>query len=212
MRVLYDYFRSSAAYRVRIALNLKGLDYDSVAMPLLENAQRSDSYLAKNPQGLVPALQDGEVLLTQSLAICEYLDETYPEPPLLPRDTYARAQVRALALSVACDIHPLNNLRVLRQLETQFGADQTKKNAWYTHWVHVGLAALEQQVATTRGDFCFGEHISLADIALVPQMYNARRFECDMSRYPNLVAIEQRCLTLPAFAHATPEAVQNPQA
>lgn len=210
MRVLYDYFRSSAAYRVRIALNLKGLAYDSVAIPLLDNAQRAEPYLTKNPQGLVPALQDGDVLLTQSLAICEYLDETYPEPPLLPRDAYARAQVRALALSVACDIHPLNNLRVLRQLETQFGADQTQKNAWYGHWIEVGLSALERQVLATRGQFCFGDDVGLADITLVPQMYNARRFECDMARYPNLVEIEQRCLALPAFARATPEAVQNP--
>ena len=209
MRVLYDYFRSSAAYRVRIALNLKGLNYDSVPVPLLENAQRAEPYLAKNPQGLVPTLQDGDALLTQSLAICEYLDETYPEPALLPRDAYARAQVRALALSVACDIHPINNLRVLRQLESQFGADQTQKNAWYTHWVAVGLSALEQQVQATRGRFCFGDTVSLADIALVPQLYNARRFECDMTRYPTLVEIEQRCLALPAFANATPEAVQN---
>lgn len=209
MRVLYDYFRSSAAYRVRIALNLKGLDYDSVTVPLLENAQRAEPYLAKNPQGLIPALQDGDVLLTQSLAICEYLDETYPEPALLPCEPYARAQVRALALSVACDIHPLNNLRVLRQLESQFGADQTQKNLWYRHWVDVGLSALEQQVQPTHGQFCFGDTVSLADIALVPQLYNARRFECDMSHYPTLVAIEQHCLTLDAFARATPEATQT---
>ncbi len=208
MRVLYDYFRSSACYRVRIALNLKGLAYDSVPVSLLDNAQRAPEYLSKNPQGLVPALLDGEQLLTQSLAICEYLEETYPQPALLPNDAIGRARVRALALSIACDIHPLNNLRVLRRLEAQFAADQAGKDAWYQHWIQSGFEAFEQQIQSTHGQYCFGDTVTLADLALVPQVYNARRFNCDLSAYPTMLAIEQRCLALDAFARATPEAVQ----
>jgi maleylacetoacetate isomerase len=208
MRVLYDYFRSSASYRVRIALNLKGLAYDSVPVSLLDNAQRAPEYLSKNPQGLVPALLDGEQLLTQSLAICEYLEETYPQPALLPNDAIGRARVRALALSIACDIHPLNNLRVLRRLEAQFAADQAGKDAWYQHWIQSGFEAFEQQIQSTHGQYCFGDTVTLADLALVPQVYNARRFNCDLSAYPTMLAIEQRCLALDAFARATPEAVQ----
>ena len=208
MRVLYDYFRSSASYRVRIALNLKGLAYDSVPVSLLDNAQRAPEYLSKNPQGLVPALLDGEQLLTQSLAICEYLEETYPQPALLPNDAIGRASVRALALSIACDIHPLNNLRVLRRLEAQFAADQAGKDAWYQHWIQSGFEAFEQQIQSTHGQYCFGDTVTLADLALVPQVYNARRFNCDLSAYPTMLAIEQRCLALDAFARATPEAVQ----
>ena len=208
MRVLYDYFRSSAIYRVRIALNLKGLAYDSVPVSLLDNAQRAPEYLSKNPQGLVPALLDGEQLLTQSLAICEYLEETYPQPALLPNDAIGRARVRALALSIACDIHPLNNLRVLRRLEAQFAADQAGKDAWYQHWIQSGFEAFEQQIQSTHGQYCFGDTVTLADLALVPQVYNARRFNCDLSAYPTMLAIEQRCLALDAFARATPEAVQ----
>ena len=208
MRVLYDYFRSSASYRVRIALNLKGLAYDSVLVSLLDNAQRAPEYLSKNPQGLVPALLDGEQLLTQSLAICEYLEETYPQPALLPNDAIGRARVRALALSIACDIHPLNNLRVLRRLEAQFAADQAGKDAWYQHWIQSGFEAFEQQIQSTHGQYCFGDTVTLADLALVPQVYNARRFNCDLSAYPTMLAIEQRCLALDAFARATPEAVQ----
>ena len=208
MRVLYDYFRSSACYRVRIALNLKGLAYDSMPVSLLDNAQRAPEYLSKNPQGLVPALLDGEQLLTQSLAICEYLEEAYPQPALLPNDTIGRARVRALALSIACDIHPLNNLRVLRRLEAQFAADQAGKDAWYQHWIQSGFEAFEQQIQSTHGLYCFGDTVTLADLALVPQVYNARRFNCDLSAYPTMLAIEQRCLALDAFARATPEAVQ----
>ena len=208
MRVLYDYFRSSASYRVRIAPNLKGLAYDSVPVSLLDNAQRAPEYLSKNPQGLVPALLDGEQLLTQSLAICEYLEETYPQPALLPNDAIGRARVRALALSIACDIHPLNNLRVLRRLEAQFAADQAGKDAWYQHWIQSGFEAFEQQIQSTHGQYCFGDTVTLADLALVPQVYNARRFNCDLSAYPTMLAIEQRCLALDAFARATPEAVQ----
>ena len=203
MRVLYDYFRSSACYRVRIALNLKGLAYDSMPVSLLDNAQRAPEYLSKNPQGLVPALLDGEQLLTQSLAICEYLEETYPQPALLPNDAIGRARVRALALSIACDIHPLNNLRVLRRLEAQFAADQAGKDAWYQHWIQSGFEAFEQQIQSTHGQYCFGDTVTLADLALVPQVYNARRFNCDLSAYPTMLAIEQRCLALDAFARAT---------
>lgn len=208
MRILYDYFRSSASYRVRIALNLKGLSYRSVPVALLDNAQQAPEYLEKNPQGLIPALLDGDQLITQSLAICEYLDEVYPAPALLPADTLGRARVRALALSIACDIHPLNNLRVLRRLEQQFSADQASKDAWYRHWVDTGLRAFEQQIERTRGQYCYGDTVTLADLALIPQVYNARRFQCDLSAYPNIVAIEQQCLALSAFAQATPEAVQ----
>ena len=208
MRILYDYFRSSASYRVRIALNLKGLSYRSVPVALLDNAQQAPEYLEKNPQGLVPALLDGDQLITQSLAICEYLDEVYPAPALLPTDALGRARVRALALSIACDIHPLNNLRVLRRLEQQFSADQASKDAWYHHWIDTGLRAFEQQIERTRGQYCYGDTVTLADLALIPQVYNARRFQCDLSAYPNIVAIEQQCLTLSAFAQATPEAVQ----
>lgn len=208
MRILYDYFRSSASYRVRIALNLKGLSYRSVPVALLDNAQQAPEYLEKNPQGLIPALLDGDQLITQSLAICEYLDEVYPAPALLPTDALGRARVRALALSIACDIHPLNNLRVLRRLEQQFSADQASKDAWYRHWVDTGLRAFERQIERTRGQYCYGDTVTLADLALIPQVYNARRFQCDLSAYPNIVAIEQQCLALSAFAQATPEAVQ----
>ena len=208
MRILYDYFRSSASYRVRIALNLKGLSYRSVPVALLDNAQQASEYLEKNPQGLIPALLDGDQLITQSLAICEYLDEVYPTPALLPTDALGRARVRALALSIACDIHPLNNLRVLRRLEQQFSAEQASKDAWYRHWVDTGLRAFERQIESTRGQYCYGDTVTLADLALIPQVYNARRFQCDLSAYPNIVAIEQQCLTLSAFAQATPEAVQ----
>ena len=208
MRILYDYFRSSASYRVRIALNLKGLSYRSVPVALLDNAQQAPEYLEKNPQGLIPALLDGDQLITQSLAICEYLDEVYPAPALLPADALGRARVRALALSIACDIHPLNNLRVLRRLEQQFSAEQASKDAWYRHWVDTGLRAFERQIERTRGQYCYGDTVTLADLALIPQVYNARRFQCDLSAYPNIVAIEQQCLALSAFAQATPEAVQ----
>lgn len=209
MRVLYDYFRSSACYRVRIALNLKGLAYESAPVSLLDNAQCAPEYLSKNPQGLIPALLDGELLLTQSLAICEYLEEAYPQPALLPNDTIGRARVRALALIIACDIHPLNNLRVLRRLEAQFAADQVGKDAWYQHWIQSGFEAFEQQIQNTHGQYCFGDTVTLADLTLVPQVYNARRFNCDLSAYPTMLAIEQRCLALDAFARATPEVIQS---
>ena len=202
---LYDYPRSSAAYRVRIALNLKGQTFEAVPVNLLEGAQRGEDYRALNPTGLVPSLDTGEGLLGQSLAIIEYLDERFPAPPLLPAGAFARARARALALQVACDIHPLNNLRVLQYLVGEFGIDEQQKLAWYHHWLRQGLAALERQLAETDSPFCCGDTPGLADICLVPQLYNARRFGLDLTPYPRLVAIEAACQRLEAFAAAHPD-------
>ena len=204
---LYDYFRSSAAFRVRIALNLKGLRAERAFVHLRRNAQREAEYLAVNPQGLVPALvtADGSVL-TQSLAIVEYLDETHPAPPLLPAGPAARARVRSLALDIACDIHPLDNLRVLRYLLHTVGTSEAQKDAWYNYWIDVGLEALETRVArdAATGRFCHGDTPTLADVCLVPQLANARRVNLDLSPYPTLTRIEAACLALPAFADAQP--------
>ena len=205
---LYDYFRSSAAYRVRIALNLKGVTPDErTFVHLRMGSQRAQDYLALNPQGLVPALalDDGHVL-TQSLAIIEYLDETHPEPPLLPADPIGRARVRAIALSIACDIHPLDNLRVLNYLIGTLGVAREQKDGWYRYWIDVGFEALEKSLArdAATGRFCHGEQPTLADVCLVPQMANARRFNIDLSPYPTLVRIEAACNALPAFANAAP--------
>jgi maleylacetoacetate isomerase len=204
---LYDYFRSSAAYRVRIALNVKGLAAERVFVHLRRGAQRADEYLALNPHGLVPALvTDGGAVITQSLAIIEYLDDTHPAPPLLPADPAARARVRGLAQAIACDIHPLDNLRVLRYLLDTVGVSEEQKDAWYKYWIDVGLEALEvslsRDVAT--GTFCHGETPTLADVCLVPQLANARRVDMDLSPFPTLVRIEAACLALPAFAAAAP--------
>src|SRR5690349_22400124 len=205
---LYDYFRSSAAYRVRIALNLKGVSPDErTYVHLRMGNQRAQDYLALNPQGLVPALalDDGHVL-TQSLAIIEYLDETHREPPLLPADPVQRARVRAIALSIACEIHPLNNLRVLNYLTGTLGAADEQKDGWYRYWVDVGFEALERQLSTDRetGTYCHGETPTLADVCLVPQMANARRFKIDLTPYPTLLRIEAACNKLPAFVQAAP--------
>src|SRR6185295_7946352 len=204
---LYDYFRSSAAYRVRIALNLKGLAPERLFIHLRKNAQRAADYLAVNPQGLVPALvtDDGNVL-TQSLAIIEYLDETVPSPPLLPGKAVDRARVRSLALAIACDIHPIDNLRVLRYLLHTVGVEEAQKDAWYKYWIDVGLEALETSVAgyPVTGRFCHGDAPTLADICLVPQLANARRVDMDLSPYPTLTRIEAACQALPAFAAAAP--------
>jgi maleylacetoacetate isomerase len=205
---LYDYFRSSAAYRVRIALNLKGVVPDErTYVHLRKGSQRAQDYLALNPQGLVPALalDDGHVL-TQSLAIIEYLDETHPEPPLLPADPVARARVRGLALSIVCDIHPLDNLRVLNYLIGTMGVSREQKDDWYRYWIDVGFAALEKVLArdAATARYCHGGAPTLADICLVPQMANARRFEIDLSPYPTLMRIESACNALPAFADAAP--------
>jgi maleylacetoacetate isomerase len=205
---LYDYFRSSAAYRLRIALNVKGIVPDErTYVHLRIGSQRAQDYLALNPQGLVPALEldDGSVLV-QSLAIIEYLDETRPEPPLLPADPVARARVRAIALSIACEIHPLNNLRVLNYLIGTMGVSREQKDGWYRYWIDVGFEALEKTLARdgATGRFCHGDAPTLADVCLVPQMANARRFEIDLSPYPTLIRIELACNALPAFAQAAP--------
>lgn len=208
MLKLHTYYRSSAAYRVRIALNLKGLEYESIPVHLLRNGgeQLQDTYRALNPSALVPTLQDGERVLTQSLAIIEYLDEAYPMNPLLPSDAPGRARVRALALDIACEIHPLNNLRVLKYLKHQLGVTEEAKTAWYRHWVSEGLQAVETALARSpaTGRFCHGETPTLADICLVPQVFNAQRFEVDLAPFPTLAAINARCLELPAFAEAEP--------
>ena len=205
---LYDYFRSSAAYRVRIALNVKGIVPDErTYVHLRMGSQRAQDYLALNPQGLVPALEldDGSVL-AQSLAIIDYLDETHPEPPLLPADPVARACVRAIALSIACEIHPLNNLRVLNYLIGTMGVSREQKDGWYRYWIDVGFEALEKTLTrdAATGRFCHGDAPTLADVCLVPQMANARRFEIDLSPYPTLIRIESACNALPAFAQAAP--------
>ncbi|MBB4101020.1 maleylacetoacetate isomerase [Sphingomonas kyeonggiensis] len=202
--ILYDYFRSSAAYRVRIALNLKGVAYQQQDVMLLENQQRSPEHLARNPQGLVPALEvDGRVI-TQSLAIIEWLDSRYPEPRLIPADPDARAAAIARALVVAADIHPLNNLRVMRRLK-EMGVDEAGRNDWTRHWIAEGFAALEAMAGD--GPFLGGEAPGIADLFLVPQMYNARRFEMRLEVFPRLVAIDAAATALPAFAAAHPDAV-----
>jgi maleylacetoacetate isomerase len=206
---LYDYYRSSAAYRVRIALQFKGLVPDERSFVHLRMGnQRAQDYLALNPQGLVPALQlDDGAVLTQSLAIIEYLEETHPAPPLLPADAQGRARVRALALAIACEIHPLNNLRVLNYLLHTLGVSSEQKDGWYKYWVDVGLEALETQLARepATGVFCHGAAPTLADVCLVPQLANARRVKIDLAPYPTLTRIEAACLALPAFAAAAPE-------
>lgn len=204
---LYDYWRSSAAYRVRIALNLKGLAPERAFVHLRKGAQREADYLALNPQGLVPALVTGDgAVLTQSLAIIEYLDEAYPSPPLLPGTAAERARVRSLALAIACDIHPIDNLRVLRYLLHTVGVEEAQKDAWYKYWIDVGLEALERTVARdpATGRFCHGDQPTLADVCLVPQLANARRVAMDLSPYPTLTRIEAACVALPAFAAADP--------
>lgn len=204
--LLYDYWRSSASYRVRIALNLKGVDYDRVPINLLENEQRADDYRARNPQGLVPTLEMDGRRLTQSLAIVDWLDATIPAPRLVPADPAERAHVLALALTIAADIHPVNNLRILKYL-TKLGIGQEARDDWYRHWVAEGFDALEALAAPGAGAFLSGDAPTLADICLVPQMYNARRFELDLTPYPTLVRADAAASALPAFAAAHPDRV-----
>ena len=202
---LYNYFRSSASFRVRIALALKGLPYDYVPVDLRADAHLQAGYEAVNHAQLVPALvtDDGQTL-AQSMAIIEYLDETHPEPPLLPRDPVGRAQVRALAQSIACEIHPLNNLRVLKYLVKEMGASEDAKNTWYRHWVRSGLEAFELQLAAHSGRFCWGDAPTLADCCLVPQIFNGQRFAVDFSGLPRTMAAFEACMALPAFQRAQP--------
>ena len=203
---LHGYFRSSAAFRVRIALNLKGLACDSAYVHLPRGEHRQPAYGAINPQALLPTLEDGAQLLTQSLAIIEYLEETRPEPPLLPKDPPGRARVRSLALLVACEIHPLNNLRVLQHLKRSLGQNDEQVNAWYRHWIADGLARLEAQLAGTAGTgrYCHGDAPTMADCCLVPQIFNARRYQNDLAPYPVSMRIFEACMKLEAFDRAQP--------
>ncbi len=205
---LYNYFRSSASYRVRIALALKGLAYDYMPVNLPAGEQLDESYAAVSASRLVPLLKDHDAVLTQSLAIIEYLDETHPQPPLLPADAVGRARVRALALDVACEIHPLNNLRVLRYLVRDLKVSEDDKNRWYRHWVESGLAAIERQLAAhpATGRFCHGDAPTLADCVLVPQIHNAMRFDCRLDHVPTVMRIFEQCMALDAFAQTQPSA------
>lgn len=208
MLTLYHYFRSSASYRVRISLNIKSLLYHDIPVHLVNKGgeQFSEDFQMLNPQSLVPVLQDHEKTLTQSLAIIEYLEETHPSPALLPKDPFLRAQIRAFALAIASEIHPLNNLRVLSYLTDELNISDDQKSQWYHHWIATGLTALEKKLASSEftSDFCFGKTPSMADVFLVPQLYNARRFLCDLSAYPTLIRIDAHCQQLEAFSKAKP--------
>jgi maleylacetoacetate isomerase len=207
---LHDYFRSSAAYRVRIALNLKGVAYERIGHDLAAGAQHDPAYRALNPQGMVPALEiDGQVL-TQSLAIIDYLDARFPDPPLVPKDPAARSAVLAMALAVACDIHPVNNLRVLRYLKRELRREQDEIDLWYRHWIGEGLAALEALAVRHAGIWLSGDTPGIADICLVPQLYNARRFDLPLDDYPTLLRAEDNANKLDAFAIAHPDRQQVP--
>ena len=207
---LYNYFRSSASYRVRIALNFKGLAYDYAPVHLLKQGgqQLAPSFRAVNPDSLVPVLDDDGEVVTQSLAIIEYLEETRPEPPLLPRGAVERAYVRSIALSIACEIHPLNNLRVLRYLVKTLGVSEEQKNAWYRHWVEQGLAALEARLIAEKrsGRYALGDAVTLADVIIVPQIFNAQRLDCQLDAVPIIMRIFDNCMQLPAFVETQPSA------
>jgi maleylacetoacetate isomerase/maleylpyruvate isomerase len=203
---LYNYFRSSASYRVRIALALKGLAFDYRAVQIANNEQFAESYAAVSAARLVPLLRDGEQVLTQSLAIIEYLDETHPLPALLPADAAGRARVRSLALDIACEIHPLNNLRVLRYLVHSLKLSEDDKDRWYRHWVETGLEAVERQLAGRPQRYCHGETPTLADCVLVPQIFNAQRFKCRTEHVPQVMRVFANCMRLDAFEKTRPEA------
>jgi len=207
--LLYDYFRSSASFRVRIGLNLKGIVPERSPVHLLNDGgdQFSDSFIGVNPQQLVPVLEDGDLVIIQSMAILEYLEETHPEPPFLPYSAAARARVRSLAQVIACDLHPLNNLRVLKYLKDELSRSEEERNDWYRHWVSKGLAAFEALVTGHKdtGSFCHGDVPGLADITLVPQIFNAKRFNCPLDDYQAVMAIFENCMTVPAFIEAKPD-------
>ena len=206
---LYTFFRSSASYRVRIALNMKGLSYEQSPIHLRRGGgeQLTAAYKAINPQALVPAFEDNDKILTQSLAIIEYLDETHPNPPLLPKDPADKALVRSMAMVIACEVHPIQNLRVLNYVKKEYNQTDEQVNRWAQHWIDLGLAALEQMILAQpkRGKFCLGDMPTLADICLIPQLGNARRYGCDVSRYPSILSIEKACMAISAFANAAPE-------
>jgi len=205
--ILYDYFRSSAAYRVRIALNLKGLTAERKSVHLRKGEQRGAEYKAVNAQGLVPTLEIGGLRLTQSLAIIEYLDEKYPDPPLVPRDADDRAFARSIAMTIACDIHPIDNTRVMQYLEQELGLDQGKRDTWYAHWIRLGFEAIEKQLAQRPpATFACGAQPTIADICIVPQVANAGRVKLPMDPYPRIRAVNEACLKWKAFADARPEA------
>lgn len=198
--ILYDYFRSSASYRVRIALRLKGIDYKTIPVSLLDEQQHQADYQTLNPQQLVPTLDENGHILTQSLAIIEYLEDLYPTPSLLPKTPYARAQVRSLASFIACEMHPLNNLRTRQQLQAQFKADEHAIKIWCQHWLKIGFDALEKQLQkTSQGQYCLGEQFTLADVCLIPQVYSAQRFQFALQGYPVIQNIYTHCLSHPAF-------------
>jgi maleylacetoacetate isomerase len=201
---LYSYFRSSAAYRVRIALNLKNIEHQLVTVNLLKSEQNSSHYLNINPQGLLPALETEHGVLAQSMAILEYLEETYPQSPLLFGDAWNKAQIRNISYAIACDIHPVDNLRVLKYLSNELNVDDAAKSQWYRHWVEVGFAKVEQ-LLDANNSYCVGDQPSLADVCLIPQVFNAIRFNVDMTAYPKIAAIYERCNQLAAFADAAPE-------
>ncbi|MDO9609222.1 MAG: maleylacetoacetate isomerase [Brevundimonas sp.] len=203
--ILHGYWRSGASYRVRIALNLKGVAYETAAYDLRKGEQKAADYLALNPQGMVPALQDGDRVVTQSPAILEWLEEVHPEPALLPKGSTDRAQVRAIAALIGCDIHPLNNLRVLRSLREDFGADQAAVDAWAARWIAPGFDALEILVARHGQGWSFGDRPGLVDCYLMPQLYSARRFNMRLEAWPGLLAVEARALDHPAFVAAHPD-------
>lgn len=209
--ILYDYYRSSASYRVRIALNIKGVEYERRPVNLLESQQQSDEYRALNPQGFVPMLEIDGARLTQSMAIMGYLDQKVPTNPLLPAAPEARAHVLSLALTVACDIHPLNNLRILKYLKDTLDVDQDARDEWYRHWVAEGLSALEAMAAPRSGKLLFGDTPTLADVCLVPQLFNARRFNVPLDGYPTLVRADENANRLEAFAAAYPDRQEVPQ-
>lgn len=201
---LYTYFRSSAAYRVRIALNLKNIDHELVTVNLLKSEQQGEQYLTKNLHGLLPALETDQGVLTQSMAILEYLEETHPETPLLVGDAWQKAHIRSFCYAIACDIHPVDNLRVLKYLSNELGVDDEAKNTWYRHWVELGFEKLEQQI-DSKSLYCVGDKPTLADVCLVPQVFNAYRFNVDMNAYPKIAAIYARCNELAAFSDAAPQ-------